>query len=437
MDDINIQQVLSSAVNWINTEIFVTSTIIQISVILGSIIIIIYPAVKTKNILKNLLAKLNISRKNTVENSIDIMTTPLMINILLWVYTVLAINLHWPYLIIQVTAQILSAWILIRFMLSFLENKLIISMVTFAILSIITLNLLNIYDTTVKLLNNLSFTLGELKVSVWLILQGFFLFTIILWLSRKIASLLEKKIKNINDLTPSLQVLLNKMSKIILYTAAGFFGLSILGIDLTALTVLGGAVGVGIGFGLQKIVANFISGIIILADKSIKPGDVIQVGGTFGWVDSLNARFVSIITLDGEEYLIPNEDFIVEKVVNLSYSDEYVRIKVPIGISYDSDVKKAMTLVEEATLDVDRIDRLHQPKCHLIGFGDSSIDLELRFWIRDPKNGLAGVKTDVLLNIWEAFKEEDIEIPYPQRDLHLRTTNENNKNSFQEVMEQE
>ena len=176
------------------------------------------------------------------------------------------------------------------------------------------------------------------------------------------------------------------------------------GIDLTAFAVFTGAVGVGIGFGLQKAVSNFISGISILIDKSIKPGDVISVGDTYGWVSSLGARYVSVVTRDATEYLIPNEQLITERVINWSYSTAEVRLKLPVGISYSADVRKAIELCQQAANETPRVLNQPKPACLLKGFGDNAVNLELRVWINDPRNGVSNVKSEVFLRIWDNFR---------------------------------
>jgi small-conductance mechanosensitive channel len=198
--------------------------------------------------------------------------------------------------------------------------------------------------------------------------------------------------------------------------------LNTIGLDLTAFTVFSGAIGVGIGFGLQKIVANFISGIILLLDRSVKPGDVIEVAGTYGVVRGLGARFAAVRTRDGTEHLIPNEAFITNSVINWTHSDKIIRRKAPIGISYGADVEKAMALIVDAANRVERVIHDPAPICLLNGFGDSSVNLEVRFWIGDPENGLANVTSQVLLEVWRSFQEHKVEIPFPQRDLHLRSS---------------
>ena len=216
--------------------------------------------------------------------------------------------------------------------------------------------------------------------------------------------------------------MLGKIIRITFIFVAVLVAISGLGIDLTALTVLSGAVGVGIGFGLQKVVSNFISGIIILLDQSIKPGDTIELGETFGWIRELRARFVSVITRDGREYLIPNEDFITTQVINWSFSDKYVRLDVPFGVSYDSDPHEVTELAIEAASRVDRVEtKVKAPVCWITAFGDSSIDFLLRFWITDPQAGLTNIRGKVLLALWDAFKENGIQIPYPHREVLVKT----------------
>ena len=181
-----------------------------------------------------------------------------------------------------------------------------------------------------------------------------------------------------------------------------------------------GAVGVGIGLGLQKVVSNLVSGVILLMDRSIKPGDVIEMDGSYGWITSLNARYVSLATRDGKEILIPNEDLITGRVTNWSFSSDLVRQHVVIGVSYESDLHLAMRLAVEAAADVARALDAPKPACLLKDFGDSSVDLELRFWIRDPANGTANVRSEVMLRVWDLFHQHGVEFSSPQRELTLR-----------------
>ena len=216
-----------------------------------------------------------------------------------------------------------------------------------------------------------------------------------------------------------MQVLLSKAVTITLATLVVLVVISSFGIDLTTFAVVGGAVGVGIGFGLQKVVSNLVSGFVLLLDRSIKPGDVIAIDGTYGQIGEMGARYVSIVTRDGAEYLVPNEDLITSRVVNWSFSSTFLRVKIGVGVSYGSDIHKVMEFMVAAARDHDRVLDDPQPVCQLMNFGDSSIDMELRIWIRDPENGIANVSSAVRVAIWDAFKANGIEIPFPQRVVHM------------------
>jgi small-conductance mechanosensitive channel len=256
------------------------------------------------------------------------------------------------------------------------------------------------------------------------------LYTIVIWtlslflmLSAAVylSGFLETRIRTIRALSPSLQVLFIKSLKIVLIGLAIIVAITSVGIDLTALAVFGGALGVGIGFGLQRVVSNLISGVILLLDKSIKPGDVIAIAGTYGWVTALGGRYVSVVTRDGVEHLIPNEMLISERVENWTHTHSRTRLKVDVGVHYKTDIHHAIALCLEAAGETERVLADPAPKCLLIEFGDNSVNLQLRFWIKDAHNGVQNVKSAVLLLIWDKFKASGIEIPYPQRDLHLRS----------------
>ncbi len=253
--------------------------------------------------------------------------------------------------------------------------------------------------------------LGKLVLAVALLLM------LALWLAR----LIENRLSRAEYVNASMQVALVKLSKSILLVLALLLALNAVGIDLTALTVFGGALGVGLGFGLQRIASNFISGFIVLFDRSIRPGDVITIGEKFGWVQELRARYVVVKDRDGVERLIPNETLITNEVINWSYSDRNVRLKIPVSISYDNDPEQALALLRKAAMANPRVLASPEPATRLMAFGDNGIELELRVWIQDPEAGLANVRSDINLAIWRAFKDAGIVIPYPQRDLHIRS----------------
>jgi len=225
----------------------------------------------------------------------------------------------------------------------------------------------------------------------------------------------------LHALDMSQRVLLQKLASIAVVVIAGLLGIDLLGIDLTALTVFSGAVGLAVGFGLQKTFGNLIAGLILLMDRSVKPGDVIVVGDTFGAVSKIGVRAVSVVTRDGKEHLIPNEQLMTEPVENWSYSSRNVRIHIPVGVGYGSDLAKAQRLMIEAATAAARVLVDPKPSVWLKGFGDNSVDHDILVWIADPELGVGNVRSDILNRVWVLFQDNAIEIPFPQRDVHIRS----------------
>lgn len=285
--------------------------------------------------------------------------------------------------------------------------------------SVAALNILGLWGPIVNAVDAVRIEIGDFRLSLLSLIQGLLAFAVLVWLAKALSDLGESQIRRLRDVDPSLRELGAKLLRILLYTVAFLAGLNAMGVDLTALAVFSGALGVGIGFGLQKVVANFISGLILLLDRSIKPGDVIETQGTYGWINHLGARYTSIITRDGTEYLIPNEDLITQPVINWSFSDRRVRRRLKVAVSYDSDLERARALMCEAARETERVLDEPPPVAHLVGFGDNGVDLELRFWIEDPQNGITNVSSDVLLRIWHKFRTAGIVFPFPQRVVHM------------------
>ncbi len=327
-------------------------------------------------------------------------------------------------ILLTIIAKLYLAWVVIRFFSSMVRIPGLSKIIATIAWSVAALSIIGKLGSTVELLDSFAFSLGKIHISALTVIKGIITFSILLWIVGLISRISERKIKSIKGMTPSTRVLMIKTIKITLITLAVFIGLDSIGIDLTALTVFGGAIGLGLGFGLQKVVSNLVCGVILLLDKSVKPGDVIQVEDTYGEVNSLGARYVSVITRDGFEHLIPNENLITEKVVNWSYSDPNVRLKIPISISYDSDLHLALQLLEESAFSCSRVLKYPTPASRVIEFGDSGILLELRAWINSPGDGVVNVQSEILLDIWDKFKEKNISIPYPHRDVSITPSKE-------------
>ena len=323
--------------------------------------------------------------------------------------------------LISLVLSLAGAWLVVAVLARIIRNRLIARLVAWAIWIYVALVILGIDDRAAQFLDGMALPIGDYRLTTLFVLKSLVLVTVAIWVSVLVGNFLDERVQRSTELTPSIRVLVGKVAKIGLVLVAVTVALSAVGVDLTAFTVFSGAIGVGIGFGLQKVVSNFISGVIILLDKSIKPGDTISLGETFGWIRELRARFVSVVTRDGREYLIPNEDFITQRVINWSFSDDLVRLDVEFGVSYDADPHKVSELAIEAALGVARVVADRRPVCWLTGFGDSSLDFVLRIWIRDPQQGLTNIRGKVLLALWDSFKENDVGIPYPHREVIMKT----------------
>lgn len=270
-------------------------------------------------------------------------------------------------------------------------------------------------------LDKAGFDIGNSRFSLLTIIKLVLGMVILFALIRLANRGIKQMVRRNKGLDEAQKLLTEKLAAVVILIAAFFIGIDLLGIDITAFAVFSGAFGLAIGFGLQKTFGNLIAGIILLMDRSIKPGDVIVVGESFGWVNKIGVRAVSVITRDGKEHLIPNENLMTMEVENWSYSSRNVRVHIPVGVSYNCDIKKAQELMLEAASDSKRVLNAPKPNVWMIGFGESSVDFEILAWIKDPQEGVGNVKSEVLNRLWDLFQEHGIEIPFPQRDINVRS----------------
>lgn len=325
------------------------------------------------------------------------------------------LSLTWPsrsYLL-GVAASLATAWVVIALVAGMIRNQFVYRLVAISAWALAALSILGLLQPTTEALDSIAVVIGGLRITPLLAIKTTVLLMFTLWAANAASDFLDKRVQSSTDLTPSIQVLIGKLIRLLLITFAILIVLSTVGIDLSALALFSGAVGVGLGFGLQKIVSNLVSGIILLADKSIKPGDVISVGDHFGRVGNMGARYTSVDTRDGREYLIPNEDFITQRVANWTYSSDLVRLFVKFNTTYDSDPRQAQAAAVEAALSIERVLKKPAPACMLTEFGATSIEFELWFWIKDPAAGVTNVKSDVLLALWDTLAKSGVNIPKP------------------------
>jgi small-conductance mechanosensitive channel len=282
-------------------------------------------------------------------------------------------------------------------------------------------------DPIIATLDNVGITSGRSRITVWSVMKLLFTLTLFVLVAAWISRWIERRLKRLGNLAPSTRIGIAKFSNAFLIGLSVLLGLNAAGVDLTALTVLTGAIGLGLGFGLQSIAANFVSGFVLLMDRSIKPGDVISLSGqsgtsteNFGWVQELRGRYVVVRDRDGVEMLVPNQQLISNAVINWSYTDPRIRLKLPIRIAYKDDPELALQVLLTACEGQPRVLREPAPVSRLMHFSDSGIELELRFWISDPQEGVNNVRSEVNRAIWRLFKEHKLTIPPAQREIVMR-----------------
>lgn len=283
----------------------------------------------------------------------------------------------------------------------------------------VALHLTGLLPEVTTFLDELSFSVGQRKFSVLLLMQSVLIAAITLIMTLWAGRVLENRLMRTEQMDMNLRVVLSKLLRVALILVGVLSALSVVGFDITVLSVFGGALGVGLGFGLQKIASNYISGFIILLDHSIHLGDVLTVDTHYGVVSQLRARYVVLRKLDGTEVVIPNDTLITSTVINHSYSDRRMLVKIPVQISYDSGLDTAMHIMREAAASHPRVIADPPPKVLVTGFGDNGINLQISCWVNDPEEGFAMLQSEIYMAVWRAFQDAGISIPFPQREVRM------------------
>lgn len=323
------------------------------------------------------------------------------------------------------TIELIALFLFLRFLRISLDSTTIANLVGFFLVPALILNIFGLLGSATDYLDGYAIKIGAARISIYTAVKAFIILLIVFWvaglLSRNAKSYVERK----RGIKSSTKGILNKAVDILVYFIVFIISLKVFGFDMTTFAVIGGAIGVGIGFGLQKISSNFISGIILLFEKSVEIGNVVELddGKIYGIITHFSARYTLIEAYDGKEIMIPNEDFITSKVTNLTYNNSRGRIEVFVNVSYDSDIKKARELMIQAAKECPRC--LHYPviESYIVSFEDSSVKLLLYFWVGNVLDGRLQPKSEVMASILEKFKENNIVIPYPQREVLIKSTN--------------
>jgi small-conductance mechanosensitive channel len=411
---------LLQAIGWVRGTILVPDTLIQAACIAALVLLTLTIARPLRAGLQRQADRLPPGPLRPVAWALARAGPSILLLLLTW-FARLAFNAaHSRGDLLRLAESLVLVWVLIRLSSRLVRNEALARAIAIAAWIIAALNIAGLIEPVVSLLDAMAIPIGNFRLSLLLVLKGALTLAVLIWFANTAARMVEHRLDRLSAITPTMRVLAGKLTRLVLVVLAVVLALGSIGIDLTAFAVFSGAIGVGVGFGLQKVVSNLVSGVILLLDRSIKPGDVIEIDGTYGFVNALNARYAAVTTRDGKEFLIPNEDLITQRVTNWSYSNDLIRLHVKMGISYQSDPHKAIELAMESAREVPRVLAEPPPTCLLVNFGSSTIDLELRCWISDPVNGTANVRSALMLRIWDLYQANGIELPNPQRDITLR-----------------
>ncbi len=322
-------------------------------------------------------------------------------------------------LLFNLTSSLIGLFIFLRFVRISADSKFFANSAGFVLVPAVILNVFGLLESAIFYLDQYDFEIGSFRLSIYLILKGFIVILMLLWLSNLVSRKAKALIENSKEIKSSTKNIISKIIDIISYCVIGVVLLKTFGVDMTTLAVLGGAIGVGIGFGLQKIASNFISGIILLIEKSIEIGDWVEIdnGNIFGVVKKFSGRYTLIECFDGKEIMVPNEEFIINKVSNWTYSNNRARIEITIGVAQNSDLVKTRDVMLACAIENDRCISYPEPECYITDFGEYDVKFVLYFWINDIIEGRMKPKSEVMLNIWQKLKENKITISVPQREV--------------------
>ncbi len=368
----------------------------------------------------------DLPRSARAAHVVEGLVLPILWVTLLWIATAVVAELQWDVSILRICASLLNAWILIRLVSSFVADRALAN--AFAVFAwiVAALNILGLLQPSIAMLESVGFSFGESRLTLFLVVKGAALAVLFIWVASVVAGLIQGSLARSSRFTPSVQALVSQGARLTLLFVAVMMALNAIGIDLTALAVFSGAIGVGIGFGLQSIFSNLMAGIIILMEKSIKVGDFVEFeNGLVGEVREINVRATLVTTNDNVDILVPNSEFINNRVTNWTLREGYRRLRVPFGVAYGTDkdlVKKAALEASESVPHMLTDVSGRDPQVWLVGFGDSSLDFELVVWLRPESVKRPGaVMAAYNWAIESALHKYGIEIPFPQRDLHFRS----------------
>lgn len=399
--------------DWLSVNILTWESVYQIAAIAATFFLALLLRRRFKRLLEGLGAQRTLGPVvQRLIRTVAAISMPVVWVLILTLVRFVFEGLGLPIQFLRLVDSLLLAFVFIRTVSIFIPSAYWSQVFSWVAWSAAALNALGLLDIVIEWLRATGLTLGPVTLTGWAVVKGIALIAFLIWLANALTALIERRLETVEKMSSALRLLIVRLLRMVLFVIAVIIALSAIGVDLTAFAVFSGALGIGVGLGLRRTVENMLASYTLLADESIKPGDVIEVetafGPTYGQVRKMTTRYVAVRTRDGTEALIPNEVLIANPVTNWSHSDKPTRRKIEVGVAYDTDLELARQLCLQAADSVTRVLKDPKPNCLMRGFGDSSLDLELRFWISDPENGVANVSSEVMLKIWENFQENGI-----------------------------
>ena len=423
---------LADLILWTRTEVFTVNSLIQLALVFGALIPAVMFGPRLRTLVRDYLcnrAPKGILRR--LAEATATLATPIAAFLVLpLAAAILDDGMGMKAQFVDAAQSLLLAWIVVRMVTLAIRSEFWSRVAFYVVWPIAVLDSFGILGSVFEWMREVSLVISPasadreaVELTLYDVLRAGIIFAIFMQLAGVFSSIIVNQVQQTDEINPSLKALIAKIINFVTPVVALVLALQIIGFNLASLAIFSGAVGLGIGLGLQGIIANFLAGFTLLADKSIKPGDTIEIGDTFGWITEMKSRYVAVRTRDGTEHLIPNAEFIAQGVVNWSHNDRQVRCHAPFGVAYGTkDLKRVQEIAVEAASTTDRVQQTPKPVCNLMEFGDNSVNFDLRFWILDPQGGISNVRSEIMMKIWDAFQEEGIEIPFPQRDIHIRSS---------------
>lgn len=419
LDEEVISNWITAAQDWITNNLLSVNTAIQFAVILGAFVI---GAVLERIVLPYLTATIEALKIkgtiSTVLHNMRRLVGPFIaLNILFVTLIVIpGLGLDFNVTFIDVAMRLTAAWIIIRLAVQLVKNPFARNLIASIVWLIAALSIFGVLDDTATALDSVGITIRDYRLTALILVKCIIATLLLMYGAGALSRFVEKQLGRVPNMTSGSRVLITKITRMLLMVIAIIIGITMAGVDLSVLAVFSGAIGLGVGFGLQRGVSNLFTGIMLLMDRTVQPGDILELqGGTFGVVRQMGSRCTEVVTLDRRSFLIPNEDLVTKPVINWSRGGANSVLTIKFRVDYRHDPHAVIAIAVAVANAHPRVLRDPAPGCGLDGFGDSGMDMSLAFWIADPQNGTGNVQSDIRLALWTAFKKNKIIIPYPHQ----------------------